>query len=63
MMCDMVGSRGGDTGSDPPPPWKNHKHIGFLSNIGPDPWKSQSYQAIIGPQAKRHLNGVSLVVR
>ena len=32
---------GGDRGSRPPhpPPLKNHKNIGFLSNIGPDPLK------------------------
>ena len=25
---------------DPPPPLKNYKHIGFLSNTGPDPMKN-----------------------
>ena len=30
--------RGGQ-GSGPPPPLKNHKNIGFLSNTGPDPLK------------------------
>ena len=30
----MCGSRGGGQGSGPP--LKNHKHIGFLSNAGPD---------------------------
>ena len=34
----MRGSR--DRGLDPPPPLKNHKYIGFLSNIGPDPPKN-----------------------
>ena len=29
---------GGGTGG-PNPPMKNHKNIGFLSNIGPDPIK------------------------
>ena len=29
---------GGDRGSGPP--LKNHKNIGFLSNIGPDPLKN-----------------------
>ena len=28
-------------GSGPPPPLKNHKNIGFLSNTGPDPLKIQ----------------------
>ena len=30
----------GETGGpDPPPPWKDHKNIEFLSNNGPDPLK------------------------
>ena len=29
----------GDRGSGPPPP-KNHKNIGFISNTGPDPLKN-----------------------
>ena len=55
--------RGGTGGPDP---LENYKNIGFLSNTCPDPLKSQRYQvsiqclAIIGPPAKRHLNGVSL---
>ena len=59
--------RGG--GGPDPPPLKNHKNKGFLSNTGPDPRKWQSYpasiqcQVIIGTPAKRHLNGVSLVGR
>ena len=48
----------GDRGSRPPP-LKNHKNIGFLSNTE----KSQSYTAssiwvIIGPPAKHHLNDI-----
>ena len=48
-------------------PLKNHKNIGFPSNINPDPLKSQSYQAriqwwgIIDTPAKRHSSGVSLM--
>ena len=55
---------GGGRGSGPPP-GKLLKNIGFLSNTGPDPLKSQSYQssiqcwAVIDPPAKCHLNGVS----
>ena len=30
---------GGTGGPDPPPPLKNHKNIGSLSNTGPDPLK------------------------
>ena len=33
----MRQSRGEDRGPDPPPHLRNHKNIGFLSNIGPDP--------------------------
>ena len=35
----MRGSRGGDRGSGIPPSLKNHKNIGFPSNIDPDPLK------------------------
>ena len=67
-MSNMCGSREGTGGPDPPP-LKNHKNTGFSSNTGPDPLKNRSCQpsiqcwAIIGPPAKRHLNGVSLVGR
>ena len=37
-MC-MGGPRG-DTGTDPPPPLKNHNTIGFPSNTGRDPQKN-----------------------
>ena len=65
---NMCGSRGGDRGSGlPPPPPEKLQNIGFLNHTGPDPLKeSQIYQssiqcwAIIGPPAKRHLNGISL---
>ena len=63
----MGGSRGGQKVCTP---LKNHKNIGFPSNIDPDPLKSQSYQAsiqwwaIIDTPAKRHFNiGVSLMGR
>ena len=65
----MCGSREGDRGSGPPPPWKILKIKGFLAIQVWIPWKSQSYQAmiecwvIIGTPAKRHLNGVSLAGR
>ena len=39
----MFRSRG-DKGSGPLPP-ENHKNVGFLGNTGPDPIKSQNYQA------------------
>ena len=29
-------------GTDPTPPPKNHKHIGFLSHTGPDYLKNQN---------------------
>ena len=31
---------GGQSNQMPPPPLKNHKNIGFLSNTGPDPLKN-----------------------
>ena len=42
-------------------PLEDYKNIGFLSNTGPDPLKSQIYQssiqcwAVIGPPTERHL--------
>ena len=71
---------GGTGGPDPPPPLKNHKYVGFLSDTAADPLKitklhvhvpsqhsmlghhrpaSETPFNIIGPPAKRHLNGVS----
>ena len=32
-------AEGGGPGDRTPPPLKNHKYIGFLSNTGPDPLK------------------------
>ena len=38
----MRGSRGGGAGVQPyPPPLKNHKAIGFLSNTGPVPLENR----------------------
>ena len=34
---DLVRIQRRDRGPDSTPPLKNHKNIGFLSNIGPDP--------------------------
>ena len=57
----------GETGGpDPPPPGKLQKSRGSLALLVRIPLKSQRYQssiqcwAIIGPPAKRNLNGVSL---
>ena len=65
----MGGPRGGQ-GVQTPPPLKNHRNIGFLSNTGPDPLKNHkatkpafNVGPIIGPLAKRRLNGVSLAGR
>ena len=50
----------GTGGPDPPPPLKNHKNIGFLSNTDLNPLENQKAsiqcRAIIGPPGKRHLN-------
>ena len=45
VMCGSREKGGGVRGGSPP--LKNDKSIGFLSNIGPDHEKSQSYQASI----------------
>ena len=64
----MCGSRGGGVRTHPPE--KVQKYMVplklFLAILPRTPLKSQSYQssiqcwALIGPPAKRHLNGVSL---
>ena len=76
----MRGSRGGGRGGGgggrgSAPHLKNHKNIGFLSNIariaGSAPLKNTKATKLafnVGPTsidtpAKRHLNGVSLVGR
>ena len=51
---------GGNRGPDPPP-LKNHKNIGFLSNTGPDPLKN--YEATVpafnvGPSSARQRNAI-----
>ena len=54
----------GGRGSGPTSLLKNHKHIGFLSNTGPDSLKNQKVTKPtfnVGPSSetpeKRHLNG------
>ena len=51
----------GGPGVQPPPPLKNHKNIGSLSNSGPDPLKN--YEATepefnIGPSSARQRNAI-----
>ena len=64
--ADPEGGGIGGPDPSPPPPLKNHKNIGFLSNTGPDHLQitklpsQHSMWAIIGPPAKCHFNGVSL---
>ena len=63
----MCGSRGGGVGPDPP--HGKSQNIGFLSNTGPDPEKSQIYQAsiqswaIIGKPAKRRFASGPILAR
>ena len=55
----MGGSRGGDRGPDPP--LKNHKNIGFLSNIGPDSLKNHKATKPafnFGPLSARQRNAI-----
>ena len=61
---------GGGTGCRDPPPLKNHKNIGFLSNTGPDLLKIHKATKPafnVGPSsvipAKSHLNCIWLVGR
>ena len=60
IVTFMRGSRGWIGGPDPPP-LKNHKNIGFLSNTGPDPLKN--HKAIkpafnVGPSSARQRNAI-----
>ena len=71
MVAQSCADPEGDRGSGPPPPrpMENYKNIGFLSKTCLDPLEisrlpsSIQCWAIIGPPAKRHLNGVSLAGR
>ena len=52
---------GGTGGPDPPPPTKNHKNIGFLSNTGPDPLKNHKATKPtfnVGPTSARQQNAI-----
>ena len=64
-----IGIQRGDKGSGPPPPRPGKTQNYIFSNTGPDPLKSKRstkrQQSMLGhhrPKAKRHLNGVSLVL-
>ena len=61
---DPEGGGGGGRGSRPP---EKSQNIGFLSKTGLNPLENHKATiqcwAIIGPPAKRHLNGVSLAGR
>ena len=49
----------GGTGGPDPPPLKNHKNIGFLSNTGPDPLKIHKATKPafnVGPSSARQRN-------
>ena len=67
-IMHMCGSRGGGQGvrTPPPPPLKNHKNTGFLSNTGPDPLKNHklpSQHSMLGHHrhaSETTLTGVSL---
>ena len=63
LYCEGRIQRGGGAEGPDPPPLKNHKNIGFLSNTGPDPQKITNLQSQQSTPAKRHLNHVSLVCR
>ena len=59
----VVNSRADSEGVGPPLPPKNHKSIGFLSNIGPDPLEITKLPSRHRHARKCHLNGVSLAGR
>ena len=52
---------GGQGVRTPPPPPKNHKNIGFLSNTGPDPLKNHKAAKPAfndGPSSARQRNTI-----
>ena len=60
----MSGSRGEDRGSGPP--LKNHKHIGFLGNTGPDPLKTHKAANTafnVGPSSAHQRNAIYMLFR
>ena len=58
----MRGSRRGGQGVRTPPPLKNHKNIGFLSNTGPDSLKNQASIQCWASIA-RQRNAISMAFR
>ena len=75
-MCSSVSSQtnlnfngpctdpeGGQGIRTPPPPLKNHKNIGFLSNTGPDPLKNHKATKPtfnVGPLSAHQRNAISM---
>ena len=58
----MGGSREGTGGPDPPP-MKNHKTIGFLTNTGPVPLKTHNMLGHVGPSSARQRNAIAMAFR
>ena len=56
----------GTGGSGPPPPLKNHKNIGFLSNTDPSPLKNHKATKPtfnVGPSSARQRNAIEMAFR
>ena len=49
---------GGTGVRDPPPPPKNHKNIGFLSNTDADPLKITKLPFNVGPTSAHQRNAI-----
>ena len=64
LACSLVmgGSREGTGGPDPPP-MKNHKNIGFLTNTGPVPLKTHKMLGHVGPSSARQRNAIAMAFR
>ena len=68
VLCTYADPEGGGGGQgfQTPPPLKNHKNIGFLSNTGPDPLtitKLPSQHSMLGHHrhsSETPFNGASL---
>ena len=62
---DCLHAMCGFRGVDPPPPHRKITKIGFLSNTGPDPVKSQTTKPAInvGPSSARQRYAISMAFR
>ena len=65
-MYEICSDPEGGQGVRTPPPLKNHKNIGFISNTGPDPLKNNKTTKPVlnvGPTLAHQRNAISMAFR